>query len=83
MWSWTEADMEHRNPIISGFFVPECEVLHCLNSNKFIIKVFSVNLFDELELDIETLNLGPVEEEVESCIRPEKNAKWERLQSKD
>ena len=49
----------------------------------FFTRFCDVNMFEELEMDTDSLYLPLAEKELEDCIRPEMRAEWQRLRSND
>ena len=80
----TKAQIEHKKPIIVGFFILQNAKLRMLELYyNFFTSFRDVNKFEELEMDTDPLYLVLAEKELEDCIRPEMRAEWQRLQSKD
>ena len=77
-----KAQIEHREPIIVGFFILQYAKLRMLELY-FFTRFCDVNKFVELEMDTDSLYLALAEKEMEDCIRPEMRAEWQRLQSND
>ena len=93
------AEIEHKEPIIVGFFILQCAQLRMLelyygffliiNSwyenhlKNSFFKFCDVHKFEDLGMDTDSLYLVLAEEELEDCNRPKLKAKWERLWSKD
>ena len=71
-----KAQIEHKEPIIVGFFIFEPYY-------KFFTRSYVVNKIEELEIDADSLHLALAEKELEVYIRPETRAKWQRLRSND
>ena len=79
-----KAEIEHKEPIIVGFFILQFAKLRRLELYyNFFTRFCDVNKFEELEMDTESLYLGLAEKELEDCIRPELRAEWQRLRSID
>ena len=79
-----KAQIEHKEPIIVGFFILQYAKLRMLELYyNFFTRFCDVNKFEELEMDIDSLYLALAEKELEDCIRPEMRAEWQRLRSKD
>ena len=75
-----KAQIEHKEPIIVGFFVLQDAKLRMLELYSTCFTRFcDVNKFEELELDTDSLYLVLAENEIEDCIRPEVGAEWRRL----
>ena len=79
-----KAQIEHREPIIVGFFILQYAKLRMLELYyNFFTRFCDVNKFEELEMDTDSLYLALAEREMENCIRPEMRAEWQRLRSND
>ena len=79
-----KAPIEHKDPIIVGFFILQYAKLRMLELYyNFFTKFCDVNKFEELEKDTESLYLALSENELEDCIRPEMRAEWQRMRSND
>ena len=79
-----KAQIEHREPIIVGFFILQYAKLRMLELYYNIFTRFcDINQFEELEMDTDSLYLALAEKELEDCIRPEMRAEWQRLRSND
>ena len=87
--SWYEIELakariEHKDPIIVGFFIVQYAKLRMLKLYyNFFTRFCDVNKFEELEMDTGSLYLALAENELENCIRPEMRAEWHRLPSYD
>ena len=79
-----KAQIDHKEPIIVGFFILEYAKLRMLELfYNFFTRLSDVNKFEELEMDTDSLYLALAEKELEDCIRPETRAGWQRLRSND
>ena len=79
-----KAEIEHKEPIIVGFFILQYTKLGMLELYyNFISKFCDVNKFEELEMDTDLLNIALGEKVLEDCIRPEIRAEWQKLRSND
>ena len=79
-----KAQMEHKEPIIVGFFILQYAKLRMLEPYyNFFIRFCDVNKFEELEMDTDSVYLALAEKELEDCIRSEMRAEWQRLRSND
>ena len=79
-----KSQIEHKEPIIVGFFNIEYAKLRMLELYyNFFTRFCDVNKFEELEMDIDSLYLALAEKELEDCTRPEMRAEWQRLRSND
>ena len=64
--------IEHKEPIIVGFFILQYAKLRMLELYyNFFDKVCDVNKFEEKEMDTDSLYLALAEENLYDCIRPE------------
>ena len=77
-----KAQIEHKEPIIFGFFILQYANLRKLELYyNFFTKFCDVTNFEELELDTDSLHLALAEKKLEDCIVPEMSAEWQRLRS--
>ena len=73
-----KAQIEHKEPIIVGFFILQYAKLRLLElCYNFFTRFCDVNKFEELEMDTDSLYLALVEKELDDCIRPEMRAEWQ------
>ena len=80
----TKAQIEHKEPIIVGFFLLNYAKLRLLELYyNFIIKFCDVTKFEELEMDRDSLYLALAEKELEDWTRDEMIAGLQRLRSND
>ena len=80
----TKAEIEHRKPIIVGFFILQYAKLRMLELYcNFFERICDVNKFEELEKDIDSLYLALSGKELYDCIREESKAEWELLRTED
>ena len=79
-----KAQIEHKEPIIVGFFILQNAKLRMLELYyNFFTRFCDVNKFEELEMDTDSLYLALAEKDLEDCIRPEMRAEWQNMQSND
>ena len=79
-----KAQIEHKEPIIAGFFILQNAKLRMMELYyNFFTKFCDVNKFEELEMDTDSMYLALAEKELEDCIRPEMISEWQRLRSID
>ena len=79
-----KAQIEHREPIIVGFFILQYAKLRLLELyNNFFTRFCDVIRFEKLEMDSDSLYLALAEKKLEDSIRPEMSAEWQRLRSND
>ena len=77
-------EIEHREPIIVGFFILQYAKLRMLELYyNFFAKYCDVNKFEELEMDTDSLYLALAEKEVEDCVLPEKRDEWDLMRAND
>ena len=70
-----KAQVQHKEPIIVGFFILEWAKLRTLEMYyNFLTNFCDVNNFEELEKDTDSLYVALAEKELEDCIRPEMRA---------
>ena len=79
-----KAEIEHREPIIVGFFILQYAKLRMLELYyNFFERFCDVNKFEELEMDTDSLYLALSEKELYDCIREESKAEWNLLRTED
>ena len=79
-----KSEIEHREPIIVGFFILQYAKLRLLELYyNFFKKFYDTDKYEELEMDTDSLYLTLSEENWEDVIVPEKRAEWDQLRSKD
>ena len=79
-----KSTIEHREPIIVGFFILEYAKLRMLKLYyHFFHKYCDENKFEELEMDTDSLYLALAEENLEDCILPENKAQWLQIRRND
>ena len=79
-----KSEIEHREPIIVGFFILQNAKLRMLELYYNFFRKFCDNdKYEELEMDTDSLYLALSEENLEDVILPEKRAEWDQLRSKD
>ena len=79
-----KSEIEHREPIIVGFFTLQYAELRMLELYyNFFKKFCDTDKYKELEMDTDSLYLALSEENLEAVILPEKRAEWDQLRSKD
>ena len=79
-----KAEIEHREPIIVGFFILQYAKLRMLELYyNFFERICDVNTFEELEMDTDSLYLAVSEKELYDCIREESKAEWELTRTED
>ena len=80
-----KSEIEHREPIIVGFFILQYAKLRMLELyyNFFYKKICDTDKYEELEMDTDSLYLALSEEVLEDVILPKKRAEWNQLRSKD
>ena len=79
-----KAEIEHKEPIILGFFIPQYAKLRMLELYyNFFDRLCDVNKLEELEMDTDSLYLALSEKELYDCIREEPKTEWEVMRTKD
>ena len=77
-----KAEIEHREPIIVGFFILQYLKLRMLELYYNFFERFSdVNKFEELEMDTDSLYLALSEKELYDCFREESKTEWELMRT--
>ena len=79
-----KSDIEHREPIIVGFFILQYAKLRMLELYyNFFKKFCDTEKYEELEMDTDSLYLALSEENLEDIVFPEKRNEWEAICSRD
>ena len=79
-----KSEIEHREPILVGFFVLQYAKLRMLEFYYNIFKKFcNTEKYEELEMDNDSLYLALSEKYLEDNILPEKRNEWEAIRSRD
>ena len=79
-----KSTIEHREPIIVGFFILQYAKLRMLELYyNFFDKFCDVYKFEVLEMDTDSLYLALAEENLYDCIQPDKRAAWEKMRESD
>ena len=79
-----KAEIEHREPLIVGFFILQYAKLRLLELYyNFFERFCDVNKFEELEMDTDSLYLALSEKELYYCIREKPKAKWGLTRTED
>ena len=79
-----KTEVEHREPIIVGFFILQYAKLRILELYyNFFKKFCDTEKYEELEIDTDSLYLALSEENLEDIILPEKRNEWEAIRSRD
>ena len=79
-----KSKIEHREPIIVGFFILQYAKLRMLELYyNFFDRFCDVDKFEELEMDTDSLYLALAHENLYDCIRPAKKQEWEALRKQD
>ena len=75
-----KAEIEHKEPIIVGFFLLQYAKLRMLELYyNFFDRFCDFNNFEELEMDTDSLYLALPEKELYGCIQEESKVEWESL----
>ena len=79
-----KSTVEHREPIIVGFFILQYAKLRMLELYyNFFDKFCDVQKFEELEMDTDSLYLALAHENLYDCIRPEMRSIWNEIRRDD
>ena len=79
-----KSEIEHREPIIVGFFILQYAKLRTLEPYyNFFKKFCDTDKYEELEMDTDSLYLALSEENLEDNNLPEKGNEWEAIHSRD
>ena len=85
VWGVTcQVEIQHREPIIVGFFILQYAKLRMLELHYHFFKKFcDTDKYEELEMDTNSLYLALSEENLEDALLPAKRTEWDQLRSKD
>ena len=84
MYELLKSTIEHREPIIVGFFKLQYAKLRMLQLYyNFYDEFYDANNFEEFEMDTDLLYLALAEENLNDCIKPDKRAAWEKMCEND
>ena len=79
-----KSEIEHREPIIVGFFILQYAQLRMLELYYIFFKKFCyTEKYEEVEMDTDSLYLALSGENLEDIILPEKRNEWEAIRSRD
>ena len=79
-----KSEIEHREPIIEGFFILQYAKQRMLELYyNFFKKLCDTDKYEELEMDTDSPYLALSEEKLEDVILPEKRSEWDQLRSND
>ena len=79
-----KSKVEHKEPIVVGFFILQYAKLRMLELYyNFFNKYCNENMFEELEMDTDSLYLALGAENLYDCIKPEKREEWLKIREKD
>ena len=74
----------HKEPIVLGFFILGFAKLRMLEVYyKLLFKFLDHNLFEEIEMDTDSLYLALGRPTLVDCIHPDRKRKWEELRAND
>ena len=74
-----KSEIEHRKPILVGFFILQYAKLRMLEHYyNFFKKFCDTDKYEELEMDTDCLYLALSEENSENVVVPEKRAEWDQ-----
>ena len=79
-----KSEIEHREPIIVGFFILQYAKLRMLELfYNFFKKFCDTDKYEELEMDTDSFYLALSEQNLEDVILAKKRAEWDQLRSED
>ena len=79
-----KSTIEHREPIIIGFFILQYAELRMLDLYyNFFDKFCDASKIEELKMDTDSLYLVLADEDLYGCIQPEKRDIWEKSREND
>ena len=78
------ADIEHKEPILVGFFIEEFAKLRMFDLYyNFFRYFFDFNSFAKLEMDTDSLNFAVAHDLLEGCIKPDMREVWNNIRKND
>ena len=82
--SLVKSEIEHKEPIIVGFFILQYTNLRKLELYcNFFDNYCDVKKFEELEMDADSLYLALSEQDFYNCIQPQMKKEWNSLRCGD
>ena len=79
-----KSEIEHREPILVGFFILQYTQLRMLELYyNFFKKFCDTQKYEELEMDTDSLFLALSEKNLDDIFLPEKRNEWEAIRSRD
>ena len=79
-----KSTIEHREPIIVGFFILQYAKFRMLELYyNFFHKICDENKFEELEIDTDSLYLALAVDNLDDLLLPEKKAQWTLIRQND
>ena len=79
-----KADVEHKEPIIVGFFILQYAKLRMLEFYYTFFRNFcDFNSFEEMEMDTDSLYLALGHDSLEDCIKPDMREVWNNIRMND
>ena len=79
-----KSEIEHRQPIIVGFFILQYAEFRMLELYYNFFETFcDTKTYEELEMDTDSLYLALSEKDLEEIVLPERRNEWEALRSRD
>ena len=79
-----KADVEHKEPVIVGFFILQYAKLRMLElHHNFFLKFCDFNSFEEMEMDTDSLYLTVAHDLLEDCIKQDMREVWNNIRVND
>ena len=78
-----KADVEHKEPIIVGFFILQYAKLRMLELYYNFRKFCDFNSLKEMEMDTDSLYLAVANDSLEDCIKPDMREVWNNIRMND
>ena len=79
-----KADVEHKEPIILGFFILQYAKIRMLELyNIFFHKCCDFNSFEEMEMDTDPLYLAVAHDSLQDCVKLDMREVWNNIRMND
>ena len=76
--------VEHREPIVLGFFVLQYSKMRMLELvYNFFVRFCDRNLYQFIEMDTDSLYMALAKDNIDDCVRPEMLDEWKELRLND
>ena len=78
-----KADVEHKEPIIVGFFILQYAKVRMLQMYYNCFPICDLKSFEEIELETDSLYLAVAHDSLENCIKPDMREVWNKIRMND